>query len=322
MMNIASLLEKAGSKISDFLGERTEYGVKPESAFLKQINAYFEHYRLHTLLPYRSYNPDTQIFHNEDSVGFVIECHPMVGSTEEMQREISGLFQHTLPEGTNLQVILWADPRIEPILKNWAAPRRNQGQIFEKLADKRIEYFKERIFKAHINTPLRNFRCIIAFSQKGEISNSYDLDKILNLKAQVMTMLETLNVSASVMDASGLINLLDGLINFNKKTSPSSFKWNPFDSINEQIPAPGNSLHITNEGLLLDEDKYSIRAYTVRSEPDVWSLYAMNELLGDNLRDQSRVKCPFLIHYGIHSFSYPLWHPYSKARSYKNQSSK
>lgn len=60
------------------------------------------------------------------------------------------------------------------------------------------------------------------------------------------------------------------------------------------------SYQVRRDGVLLNENQGMIRTYSVRREPDQWSLHAMGELIGDPLRDLLQIPCPFLIHYGIH----------------------
>ncbi|MBT5654502.1 MAG: TraC family protein, partial [Alphaproteobacteria bacterium] len=93
-------LSKIGHKLALYLKEPTDFGVGDLSPSIRMMRTYLEQFPLSSLLPYRSY--ENGIFYNEESAGFVLETHPMVGCTEEMQRELSGLFQHTLPEGSNI----------------------------------------------------------------------------------------------------------------------------------------------------------------------------------------------------------------------------
>lgn len=66
-----------------------------------------EHHYLHSFLPYETFDPEKELFFNRSSVGFIFEISPLVGNSEEMQREITGLFQNTLPEGSSIQFMLW-----------------------------------------------------------------------------------------------------------------------------------------------------------------------------------------------------------------------
>ena len=235
------LLSQAGHKIATLLKERTDYGVRVESPSLRLMNQYLGRYPLSSLLPYRSYDPATEIFHNENSVGFILETYPMVGSTEEMQREISGLFQHTLPEGSHLQFILWADPRIGHILENWKSLRDSQSDIFRTLATRRIDHLKGMGFQGEKSSlTLRDLRCIVAYSQASALDNPVEEQKLLQLRDQVKTALQTLGMPVKSWDANELLNTLDGILNpraidlrasFNHPTDPVPLKWNPFDSL-------------------------------------------------------------------------------------------
>jgi conjugal transfer ATP-binding protein TraC len=267
------------------------------------MNQYLETYPLSSLLPYRSYDSATGLFHNENSVGFVLETSPMVGSTEEMQREISGLFQHTLPEGSNIQFILWADPRIEPLLAYWKGIREMQHPIFKKLAERRISHLQKMVAKGDPVLPsltIRDIRCIVSFSQSGILDNPVEEQKLLQVREHVHTALKTLGMPVKVWDAGDLINTLDGIINPGAEINAPTLIWNPYESLNQQIPLSGQSYQIAKDGIVLNEGESVIRTYAVRREPDQWSLHAMGDLIGDPLRDLLQIPCPFMIHYGIH----------------------
>lgn len=294
------ILVKVGEKIASLLQERTEYGVSGTSPTISQINRYFECFNLSSLLLYRSYDPATQVFHNEKSVGFVLETHPLVGCTEEMQREISGLFQHTLPEESNLQFTLWSDPRIGGLLENWAQVRKAQGPLLEKLAQRRKDHLGQMVFQGQEITPPRNMRCLISYSQKGSLETPIEKEKFIQLRDQIRTALITLGVPVRLWEVNDLLQTLDGILNFNKDIMPATLKWNPYDSLEKQIPLSGKSLSVSKDFLSLNEGESVIRTYSVRQEPDHWSLHAMGDLIGDRLRDLLQIPCPFMMNYGLY----------------------
>ena len=49
------------------------------SSTLKLANEFLFPYGLSEMLPYRSFDPETQLFLNRSSVGFVLETLPLVG---------------------------------------------------------------------------------------------------------------------------------------------------------------------------------------------------------------------------------------------------
>lgn len=298
-ISMSKVFFDVGQKIASFLKERVDYGVSDSSPTIEQLNHFFETFSMADLLPYRSYDPHQEIFYNEKGIGFVFEVNPLVGCTEEMQVEISGLFKHTLPEGCNIQFMLWADPRIKGLLDYWSRARTEQGAMFEKLALRRADYIGSLVFNNPSFAPPRNFRCIISVSQQSDMENPLEREKFNTVKDQVKTSLETLGLNVKTFSADDLISTLDGIINFNSSIVPSDLKWNQYDSIHQQIPVHGNSLQVEREHLNINSGESLIRSYSVRREPDFWSLYAMGELIGDQMRDRLQVPCPFMISYGI-----------------------
>ncbi len=85
-------------------------------------------HRLASLLPYEAYDPETRLFYNADSLGFVLEAAPAVGLTEERLTVLAGLFTQGLEPGTVLQIMLYGSPDVRPLLRRWASAREATGK--------------------------------------------------------------------------------------------------------------------------------------------------------------------------------------------------
>ena len=248
------MFEKFGEQIAKFLGERTDYGVRMSSPSVETQREFLETYHIQDLLPYETYDSVNQIFINKDSIGFVIETKPMVGCSEENQTEISALFQNILPEGGNLQCMLWADPRIGDFIDRWQVAREGRGEVFEYLAKQRAKFLKDQIYKGGDNQTFRNFRSIFAYSEpldKKGLSKRQEQD-INALKKQVLRVFKTLKLPAFVWKPEDLINTLDGIINFRHTPEVSKIKWNKYQEISDQIPSSETSIQVDKKGLVLD----------------------------------------------------------------------
>jgi len=178
--------------------------------------------------------------------------------------------------------------------------RQGNGAVFETLAQKRIEHLGKMVFGDIDFAPPRNLRCIISFSKKGTLDNPVDEQKFFQLREQIQTSLKTLGLGVKVWSADDLLSTLDGILNFNNSIEPADLKWNPYESLNTQIPTPGESLQVQKDYLSLNEGEGMIRTYSVRREPDHWSLHAMGDLIGDTMRDLLQIPCPFMLSYGVH----------------------
>jgi conjugal transfer ATP-binding protein TraC len=107
------MFDKFGSTVFKWLGDHD---------FNQQTTCYHDQaytqmagfYKISDFLPYRSFEEETQLFINQDSLGFVLETAPLVGASEEMQKEVSNLFQQLLPGERVLSQIFVKTGRMLP----------------------------------------------------------------------------------------------------------------------------------------------------------------------------------------------------------------
>src|SRR3990167_5861008 len=124
-----------------------EHSYGPSSATLKLTNEFLATHSLGEILPYRSFDPETQTFVNRSSIGFVIEKLPFLGCGGGVPRQLTGLFQHSFPLGSNLQCLLIASSRVGPTLKTWEERRHSllsheRQDVLQELAKERVSYLK------------------------------------------------------------------------------------------------------------------------------------------------------------------------------------
>ncbi len=290
-----------GEKLSRFFGEDT-FGLPSSSYFEETLKAYEKQPMMSDLFPYESYDPKTQLFYNRDSIGFVLETLPLVGASEEMQKEISSLFQYILPEGSSLQVMLWADPHIGNICDHWKNRRNHSTPVLQKLAERRARFLENMAFHSNqVPYCLRNFRCFLSYSQLDPGANPIAIQAVSQLLSQIKTALEMLRLPVFAWSPEDLINTLEGMLSLDQdQTKPRDRTWSSLDSLQSQITSAESNLTVSYKGLSFNEGKTHFRSYRVRKYPTTWSLHAMRYLIGDDERDMAQIPCPFLIHYGVH----------------------
>jgi len=294
---------RMGERLAKTFGE-PDSGVPKNSLFAPVLEGYSNHFVMSDLFLYDSYDEQTQLFHNRDSTGFVLETIPLTGASEEMQKEVSSLFQYILPEESSLQVILWADPHIGDMCDAWKDARKGASPIIQKLGQRRCEFLNTMAF----NSPqspyvLRNYRCFLAYSQPECGSNPVLREAVVQVLNQIKTSLEMLKLPVTVWNPEHLMGTLEGILCLDPSlTKRRDRSWNPLDSLQSQITAADSSLQVGANGLSLVTGGQSVqvRTYKVKQYPEVWSLHAMGRLVGDAERDMAQIPCPFLIHYGIH----------------------
>jgi len=299
----------------------TVHDFGPSSATLRLANEFLTSHSLGEFLPYRCFEPETQIFYNLSSLGFVIETLPLVGCGEEIPRQLTGLFQHSLPLGSNLQCLLIASSRIEPWLKGWESARRgrsdskttSQSFILEELSKERCSSLRG----LSQENGVRTFRLLISYSEpslrapsKRESASSSSIDAILALREQFITNLKGWGLPVKVWNAEDLLNGLDELLNPSDNLDHSNISWNPYDALSNQLMSPSSRLVVEPSQLIFGEEEKEhsqrdlsqqvMRLYTPRLFPATWHLGAMNTLIGDPFDEFLRLQSGFFISYGVH----------------------
>lgn len=258
------MLSKLGMSIAKALGEE-DSGISSAAHFKALLESYGRQFRIADLLPYDTYDEQTQLFRNQDNIGFVLETLPLIGASEEMQKEVSSLFQYILPEGSSLQTLLWADPHIGDICDSWKQARleqaslkereHDQNSIFQRMAERRAEFLKNMAFESP-QSPyvLRNFRCILAYSQPDPGNNVVAIENVTQILSQLKTSLEMLRLPVTIWRPEDLISTLEGMLCLDsRQTSTRKRTWNPLDSLQSQITSAENVLLVGSNSLTLDQ---------------------------------------------------------------------
>lgn len=296
---------------SDHKALRTEHCFGTSSSLLRQANKFLYSHSLAELLPYRSFDPESQVFINRSSLGFVIETLPLVGCGDDIPRQLTGIFQHSLPMGSNLQCLLIASPRIESFVKTWEQTRIGCSEIIEELARERSSYFRRLSQgKSQENsrpTSVRTFRLILSYSEPQASFES--LDSILALREQIVTTLKGWGLPVKIWQAEDLICGLDELLNpiddLTERLENREVIWNPYDSLSHQLMSPSTHIAVEPSQLVFGErdrglDPTMLRLYTTRLLPPLWHQGGMGLLIGDPFEEFLRLQGSFFLSYGVH----------------------
>ena len=257
----------------------------------------------------------------------MIETLPLVGCGEDIPRQLTGIFQHSLPLGSNLQCLLIASQRIEPIIKTWEKVRGSSGESalkasLEELAKERGAYLRNLSRgkfsqgKSSHGSPdhgqsagasVRTFRLLLSYSEPSASLES--VESILALREQLLTTLKGWGLPVRVWQAEDLLWGLDELLNPSSSLENPAVSWNPFDSLSHQLMSPLTRFCVEPSQLMFGENEKAcprasdprvMRLYTTRLLPPIWHLSAMGILIGDPFDEFLRLKGAFFLSYGVH----------------------
>lgn len=255
--------------------------------------------RLHHLFPYDSYDPNTHLFYNKDSTGFVLESNPIAGVSLNDQGQAAQFFRQAncLPEGSSLQFLLFASPYIDPALEFWLEPRC--GKILEGISKRRVEFLRQKAIRNSADLLVRDYRLLISYAVPGIKSDVESLKNLKRTQKELQGMLKSLGMESKLLDARQLIHEISHILNMDERTGFHPTSWSEHDSISRQILDRDITIDVHEDYLHFSKSNKIVKSYTPKSFPNYWGLGGMDKFFGNMLKKDHKVACPFLLHYGL-----------------------
>lgn len=284
-----ALLSHIGDRVSRLFGEPAS-GVVKTGVDGRDREELFGCEALASVLPFESYDPDHKLFIGPKSMDFVIEALPLVGGDDSCQTELLGLVEEVMKEGSSLQTLIWADPRISPLLDQWENARINE--TYRVFAAKRSSFLKEE-------GNGRVFRFILSYSMEiKDEASSAEREALIDAQRRMLKTLSGLT-HAFVWDSDSFLTCVGDFLSYKSGSDVVRRSWNPYQPLSSQL-TQGGLLEVDETHLCYRAEDTQFRSFRVVDYPKYWSLGAMQSLIGDVTRDAYRIETPFYIHYGVH----------------------
>ena len=289
------MLNKFTTKVAEYFGLSNDYGVDLRQGELKKKAMEFLKWEsLGDLMPYRTYDKETGLFINQESIGFAFETGLYLGTDDRLENELSGLFKSLLPEGSSVQFLLSATPKVEQIISNWeSTPHSNE--VIRSLEGKRANYFR----KLAKSGKIKEFRGLVSVSVPVIENTEVVKKKILDLKKQVMGIFSTRGGGCIEFNADALIGYLSDILNYDGDIKRRKGTWNEYEMLGKQIVDRDRQYGVREDEIGVDENNYVIRTLSVSRYPSSWSFGAMSHFIGDSMNDYLKIPSAFYIHLGV-----------------------
>jgi conjugal transfer ATP-binding protein TraC len=280
--------------------------------------------RLSGLLPYSAYISEDKLFVNDDSIGFVLETRPQTGASEEMARILTSLFLGCR-DGTGFQFILYGSPNLCRSRKEYARYRRadqdidaksletgrevRSDNIYRRLVRRRIDFLKKGERQSIMrNMPIlfRNYRLIISVTMPG--TGEFDERKqMIALRDNCKATLASALFGCSDWAAEDLIKFTSEVLNPQSPLNDVRPAYDEGRLIKSQVINADTVCRVDKKGLQFSDSsgsKAELRCYSVKSYPQMSTLWEMGGLIGDQLQTSLQYPCPFLITMGVEILDY------------------
>jgi conjugal transfer ATP-binding protein TraC len=269
---------------------------------------------LSSFLPYRVFDPDTRLYLNASSTGFILQAAPLVGADERTGDLLGQFFSEGLPAGACVQILHWASPRIGRVIAPWFVPRYAQGGVYEAIARYRAQSFYDLVWASGSkDAPFhaRNHQVFISVSVPA--AHAVSKQELVAVRDSLTGVLRSLDVPVLEVEPPALIALLDDLTSPTTAPQDDAISYNPLDPIADQAIRRDIELVVEESRLRLRTerfratgrtaagapeigevypDRFDIRHFAVRNMPSRWAPWECARLIGDLFTDKLRMPCP------------------------------
>ena len=97
------------------------------------------------LLPYRVFDPEQGLYHNDKTTGFIFEITPVIDA-DETAGALHGALVAACPSEAGVQFISWASPNVDHRLRAWARAKSHGGEVMERMATRRVDHIMNMRF--------------------------------------------------------------------------------------------------------------------------------------------------------------------------------
>ncbi len=293
------------ARIAGWLGESQSVGVEQHNpVFSAALSDLLAQCPLSSLLPYETYDPDSQIFINKRSCGWMLEVAPLTGATPQTVEILGSLLTDVLPVNADCQCLLWASDKIGSAIDQFAAERSQAGETFAWLAQKRAEFLKQGTLNSLTHSGsyiLRDFRLFLIVSIPLKELTA-DTQSLIRLREDFVSSLNSLQMATRPIPITHFISLLTDLLNPSRTCYPAQQRWNEYDALAKQVTDPEYRCQVYEDHLTLsksDEETWAVQCFSVRDFPESVGLWQIGENLGQLFNAALQIPCPFAVSFHI-----------------------
>lgn len=247
-------------------------------------------------LPWISYDPESKLYRlRGDRIGFGFECRPISYLYAGIQEDLDGLLRLSFPDNATLQVTLYADPYVDPIINSYLARKQNGHPLAAEAARYFAEFLRQRSREKE-GRPVRNFRCFVTVTFPEAATEKIDLERF---RQNVEGYLKVAGLFPKPVEPTGLIRLLFRILNGRPDENPN-LAWDELRPIHDQVLLADTVIERTDDGILVTPRKSSpflIKVLSLKVPPKNIDFLKSNYFsggFGGPKDDVNQIQVPFL----------------------------
>ncbi|EAY0560434.1 type IV secretion system protein TraC [Salmonella enterica] len=263
-----------------------------------------------SMLPYRQYCPESGLFINAATTGFLLECRPLSGANESITKSLDFFLRDKVPRRTPLTFLLLGSSGVRPLLDHGLADFSWQGRRAEEFNAITRAYYEQGALSGFANKKgypltLRNYRLFVCYAEEtGHLTDARKVE-INQISNRVEAGLASAGLWASRVNKQGLVSLVRELANFRHgNISPPGGQTTEFEPLNtecvdrslrlmlhpdrieQSLQAPGGG----------ERERTRILNYMLEKNPEKpFALWQTGDNISNVTDPLCTVACPFVI---------------------------
>lgn len=267
--------------------------------------------QLSRVLPYRDYDPESGMFINANTIGFMLEAQPLIGASEAIVKSLESLLRTKLESNMPLSIHLMASKRVGNMINRGLSEFSWSGeQAFKFNAITHAYYL--RAAESRFSLPpgvdmpltLRNYRVFISYSVKAKRKSKSVFTELENRVKVIRATLMGAKIPTEPLNEADFINVVGEMINHDPDQlfeQPRHF--DPYQDLNYQCIDNGFDLRVYPEylkiGLRAPGSKKAscarVMNFQLEQNPDMAFLWGSADNYSNLLHPELSIACPFII---------------------------
>lgn len=228
------------------------------------------------LLPYRVFEPESELYFNAGSTGFVIEVNPVVGAPD-VASNFQSVVNTNAPNDSTIQILNWTSPDVDKALVQWARHRMGREALVKEMAQRRMQHLREaRYGTDHIIKALPHDRRVLIAAW---VDGDADLARQRELRNFRRALYSVFGGEAYVrhVGPEDFVRLVAEFLHCKGLSGISDLEYNDAEALNHQFPGAG--LVVGRSAIsLMGEPTMSVGCASIRKYPGQWK-FVMGSLL-------------------------------------------
>ena len=249
------------------------------------------------LLPYRIYDPESELYFNENSTGFILEVNPVVGA-DDIAPNLQAVVNSNAPNGATIQFLNWTSPDIDGQLIRWARHRLTGDDLVKEMAQRRMSHLREaRYGTDHVIKAVPHHRRVFVACW---LDGSADLGGQKDLRNFRRALYSVFGGEQYVrhLGPADFVRLMGELLHCRGLTGISQLEYSAEEALNHQLPGAGLLIRRAGIGLLGDPPM-AVASASVRRYPRQWQFVLGTLLNGVPERIADRPVGPVLTSFSL-----------------------